>query len=730
MKWIRLLNDLLFQRLRRAALPPTLASWIYLLFAGCCTLLAARAFFDARAFHLGFAEAARSAADASSPLRGLDPIWWSAPLDDTFIHFDFARSFARFHPFEWTPGGGYSSGATSWLYPALLALGIPLGFDGQWMGFFADWLATVGVFTFLWASRSLFCGLPSVSTFVLPPAILTSGVLGWSLWSGMELAVFLAVWGACAHAFVELRRAKAQAEFHAANRRLMVFGLLLVMTRPEALFCVGLFALFGHIRPNVDSGRPVLYAAASAIAPALAFTFLRALVNLVLTGSFADAGAIVKLETLHPFHEAREMALRWFSHVGFQLTRITIYHTIDDARYGFTIWILAALGFFDRRTRHLCALLWLSAIGWILIVAQNEYVRYQNDRYTMPAVTWLIVSAVLGTTAVLDSAWKDLRTAWSLKRWGTAVLVCTLAFTYAAHQQNRWEQQKWLFGRASKNIAEQQVRTGQLLGAGHFGHPRRVLLGDAGAIPFFSGLPALDSIGLGGTHGLPFSRAVRLGVGATVELIEHLEPEDRPDLLAIYPSWWELLPVWFGRPLGEIRIRGNVICGAANKVVYQAIWRGLDDSPWPSQLDPAMRIVDEFDFADVMSESAHGYEISERHAGYVVMKLLPHPVHPHRELFDAGRLVFDNTTSRFQLRGLEPGRPAELVFRAAPTSVTRFKVRIDGHDIGRVEIDGADEWQEPRLPIPLWLVRSTLRIEIIPEGTENILYHLWVVSPR
>src|SRR5205823_2201400 len=35
---------------------------------------------------------------------------WSAPLDDVFIHFDFARATALGHPFEWVPGNGYSSG--------------------------------------------------------------------------------------------------------------------------------------------------------------------------------------------------------------------------------------------------------------------------------------------------------------------------------------------------------------------------------------------------------------------------------------------------------------------------------------------------------------------------------------------------------------------------------------------------------------------------------------------
>jgi hypothetical protein len=56
---------------------------------------------------------------------------WSAPLDDVFIHFDFARSAARGYPFQWSEGNGYSSGGTSLLYPLVLALGYRIGYDGQ-----------------------------------------------------------------------------------------------------------------------------------------------------------------------------------------------------------------------------------------------------------------------------------------------------------------------------------------------------------------------------------------------------------------------------------------------------------------------------------------------------------------------------------------------------------------------------------------------------------------------
>src|SRR5258705_13514680 len=82
---------------------------------------------------------------------------WPIPLDDVFIHFDFARSLARGHPFEWIAGQGYSSGETSPLYAFILAIGWGIGFRGDWLGCFA-----AGV-----TIASIASGMPSLRT---PPA--------------------------------------------------------------------------------------------------------------------------------------------------------------------------------------------------------------------------------------------------------------------------------------------------------------------------------------------------------------------------------------------------------------------------------------------------------------------------------------------------------------------------------------------------------------------------------
>jgi hypothetical protein len=126
--------------------------------------------------------------------------------------------------------------------------------------------------------------------------------------------------------------------------------------------------------------------------------------------------------------------------------------------------------------------------------------------------------------------------------------------------------------------------------------PRRVLLNDAGAIPYLSGIAPLDGLGLGGFRGMPFARASVQGVAAVVELIERLPPDERPDVMAIYPAWWGEVATRFGRRIDAVRIVDNVICAADEKVIYAADWSLLDAD------------TGGIDIGDLLDERAHGVE--------------------------------------------------------------------------------------------------------------------------
>src|SRR5690606_23702319 len=143
---------------------------------------------------------------------------------------------------------------------------------------------------------------------------------------------------------------------------------------------------------------------------------------------------------------------------------------------GYVIWLFAALGVVFRRTRAEALLLWGCALAWILVVALNGQVRWQNERYTMPALAWLLLAAALGFGAFFTHHFPKL--SQRLQAKGLSVGVA-LVFVY--YQTPRFRDQVWFFGRASRNILDQHVAAGKLLRHGMQPAPRRILLSDAGA---------------------------------------------------------------------------------------------------------------------------------------------------------------------------------------------------------------------------------------------------------
>src|SRR3954470_5697185 len=80
---------------------------------------------------------------------------WSAPLDDVFIHFDYARATARGYPFQWSEGNGFSSGNTSLSYPFALALGYWVGFRDLAIMRWAAIVACISILAFFLAAARL-----------------------------------------------------------------------------------------------------------------------------------------------------------------------------------------------------------------------------------------------------------------------------------------------------------------------------------------------------------------------------------------------------------------------------------------------------------------------------------------------------------------------------------------------------------------------------------------------
>ena len=83
----------------------------------------------------------------SATIGGGQPIM---PLDDAYIHFQYAHQIAAGQPYVYNPGLPPTSGATSFLYPYLLAVGDLLGFRALHLGWWAMLLGVVALASSAW----------------------------------------------------------------------------------------------------------------------------------------------------------------------------------------------------------------------------------------------------------------------------------------------------------------------------------------------------------------------------------------------------------------------------------------------------------------------------------------------------------------------------------------------------------------------------------------------------
>jgi hypothetical protein len=728
---------------------------LYVLWAATLTILSARSFY-------GYM------------LRQTGGVW-SAPLDDVFIHFDFARSTAQGYPFEWTVGNGYSSGNTSLSYPFVLALGWIFGFRELDLMKFAALVAMLSVFGVLLATRRMFLrivergreqGAMRVLSFGLPVVFLGLGALDWSLWSGMEVAFFLGVWACTLLAFFRLEDAQP----HERSRRAYVLGLwgaFLVTTRPEAASTIAIFGLFAALRGRRPLRLPDRVAILTrAGGPAIAVLLVQALANRHYTGEFSPNGALVKLAVNNPFLTPTEKYGDWQFNLTYTVFRNIEYHFTDDNHYSALVPALAIAALCVRETRRYAAMLWLQIVGWLVIVALNGQVRWQNERYTMPAVAWLLCCAVLGAAALLKrsgrprlvatvlggalvaqivgiafripNAMPEFRIAWpialamglggwlALRYWPMRAALVLATLTIAEiHQGPRMRDQRWFFGRACRNIYDQHIVTGQKLAALR---PRRILVGDAGAILYASERPGLDIIGLGGYHDYPFARAGVQGLPATLELIERMPAADRPDVMAIYPSWWGVLPTWFAKDeLFRTPAEGNVICGGYEDVVYSTDWHVLGTGARP-RVTLRGPIVDEVDVADLVSEREHQYQFPRPGGGWTEMRILADPADSTLDLFDSGRRISFARSEVFHLHGLNPGAPYDLALRTASTETMHVKLYQNGTYVGDAAFTPEDGWVERVITMPAPTTPDP-EVRIESDGPSDFIdYHVWVAQ--
>jgi hypothetical protein len=551
--------------------------------------------------------------------------FFPAPLDDVYIHFDYARALASGHPFEWIAGQGFSSGETAPLYALVLGAGYLVGFRGAALGWFAAGIAVAATFLGLVRLRDVLGFAPRETRLGAAALVASAAVTPFLLFSGMEGAL----WFACMmHALSLYQRATrdtlvAGDSRTALARKLGLACAALFLLRPESLVVTWALAV-GVARAQKD--RPALPALFRVALPSALALAVASGLNFACTGDAQPAGAKLKLLSSNPWlasvDRAREAAqnLFWFF-------RKVVAFEAEPLLYVLVALALVAVA--AKKTRSAAIACLASSGAFALLVSSNGAARYQNFRYYVPALSLFLVASALGAARLAR-----------VPRLRVPVALTTACMLLGAAP--RLSEQSMYYARCAANIREQQVEVGARI-ARELPADAVVLVGDAGAIPYVSGRAAIDAIGLGGYHGVPFVVAATQGEGATLELLERLPPQERPTHLALFPNWFPETTSRFGAALFSVTIADNAITGGNTKTVYRADWSSFRDPH-----DVPAWAVDEVDVGDVVSERAHAYRFPAPNGGWPTLDVRADDA--HARVFDGGRTLPPHREESFVAR--------------------------------------------------------------------------------
>ncbi|MCX5741581.1 MAG: hypothetical protein NT062_03675 [Proteobacteria bacterium] len=580
------------------------------------------------------------------------------PLDDSYIYLTYAKQFGRGQPFTYYPGGGYSAGSTSVLWPMVLAPFWTLGARGHAL-VWVSYLACSG----LYAATAVACFRIArqlagsvVSGIVAGGVVLSLAAFAFTALSGMEVAF------ASALLLWTMQLLVATPPTGAPRKRLIACLAATSLSRPEAMMIVGLIvgvAVLQRLRQR--DLRAALGWASPLVAP---MAWLVA--NKLFAGQLFPNTGVAKS---HFYLPGFDWAY-WFDMLGTQCSKLasTIFWSAGSPlvlpKVILALWIVGVVKILRwgwRQDRRLVAVAIVASpvVLMLAVIASSGLWNVQNYRYITPAFPLIVVPvgvalAPIGVIGVL--ARRGARIAWT-----GGALVGTLAFAWAGVPQMRADMN--LFAQGAMDTNTQVVAIGEYLAAKQ--PTARVMFHDAGAVAYYGDTFVYDMLGLVTNYQAGIANN---GPGARFEFLERLAPAQRPTLFAYYPAWLGNAE-FFGEVLKHTPLHPGFdtrrLVGDNDMQVIEARWDHVGTAERPLEPHPGWAVVDRLDIADLASERAHGWhgELGRRKLGDPTARwsFVAREVGDHGLLLDGGRTIRGGH-ERFTVT-LDPRKAATLVIR-------------------------------------------------------------------
>jgi hypothetical protein len=616
------------------------------------------------------------------------------PLDDTYIYLQYARGAAQGEPFSYQPGAEPTRGATSLLYPFLLAPAArvvgPEHLPWAAWGLGIVLLAFSALAADRWATRRV----SPTAGWAAGLFTLLSGHYLWGAASGMDIALYgfaLAGTVAAVPWYQDAPNARSGA------RRLgglAAWLLFLGLARPEGTapaMVIALAVALTHRAPNRRGARAALL-----LVP-LAAVAITAATTILALGETTPNTLAAKAVWSEPRPDMRADLLRRLPSVFVQITR-ALLSDFHSRAFGFgsgrlleaLLLIGAGWGAVTSlvgRRRDLAGFTLTAVVftGLLTALAPIDF-NMHHHRYQIPYVP-------LAATLVAAGWWRVFpkRVSWRTRTLPLALIGVLLLPGTARYTR--------MVARNAANIHDQQVAMGRWIDANL---PSDAVVGvnDAGAIAYYGNRRAVDLVGLV-TNGSALPN--RAGPGSLFEWLAALPARDRPTHLAIFPAWFPYLrhTSLVGPKLVQFTLGENTISGSDVKSLYETDWSHVDPDGGPVARAELVelwgfRVMDTLNVANLDSQREHGYEAWDTWRD--TLREFPVAGRPDVTLIQGGRQP--TRGERFTLR-CRPREPAVLVMRTEAFRPFRLRVEVNGAEVGMWEIPAESlAWSEPMIEIP------------------------------